>query len=205
VSTPQLAGYPGDVRQRVQIVDDAGRAVLLVDGAIQSVGPADVGAWGSYWSAMVPPFRPQRTLILGIGGASLAHLLVRRWGAGGTIVGVDDDVEVIRVATEAGWLDVPGLEVRSAGAEEFVRRCRQRFDYVAVDLYRGPDAPPFSRSPRFLRRVARLLDGPGWLAMNFYRGVEPAELSQWFTIEHLLHVAENRVVHARRRPARATP
>jgi spermidine synthase len=185
--------------QRVQIVDDAGRAVLVVEGTIQSVGPADVGTWGSYWSAMVPPFGPRKALILGLGGASLAHLLVRRWGATARIIGVDDDLDVIRIATDAGWLEVPGLEVRCAGAEDFIRRCRKRFDYVAVDMYRGAEAPAFSRSPTFLRRIAAVLEGPGWLAMNVYRGAEPAELSQWFTIEHQLHVADNRVIHAKRR------
>jgi spermidine synthase len=96
-------------------------------------------------------------------------------------------------------LAVPGLDVRCTGAEAFIRRCRTRFDYVAVDLYRGAEAPAFSRSPRFLRRIATLLDGPGWLAMNVYRGAEPAELSRWFTIEHQLHVADNRVIHAKKR------
>jgi spermidine synthase len=190
------------VLQRVEIAHEAGRAVLVVDGTIQSVGPADVGTWGSYWSAMVPPFRPRRSLILGLGGASLAHLLVRRWGTSGRIVGVDDDVEVIRLATEAGWLTVPGLEVHCTSAESFIGRCRKRFDYVAVDIFRGAEAPAFSRSPLFLGRLAALLEGPGWLAMNLYRGTEPSELRQWFTIEHDLHVGENRVLHARRRRTR---
>jgi spermidine synthase len=148
---------------------------------------------------MVPPFGPRHTVILGLGGASLPHLLVRRWGATGRIIGVDDDDDVIHVAAQAGWLAVPGLDVRCTGAETFVQRCRKRFDYVAVDLYRGAQAPAFSRSPKFLRRIAALHEGPAWLAMNLYRGAEPAELRRWFTIERELQVGENRIVHARPR------
>jgi spermidine synthase len=186
-----------------QIVDDDGRTVLLVGDVIQSVSPLDAERWGSYWAAMVPPFPPQRVLVLGLGGATLPHLIVKRWGAGALMTGVDDDPAVLNVAAQAGWLRVAGLQPVCADAFAFVRTCRDRFDYIGVDLYRG-GAPPAKLLTRgFMQRLAALLDPSGWLCLNLY-GTAAARkrlraFDDLFRIQHDLHVGDNRIVHAVRR------
>ena len=187
----------------VRIADDDGRHVLVVNGVIQSVAPRDALTWGSYWAAMVPPFAPRRALVLGLGGATLPRLIVHRWGEAGVIVGVDDDAEVLRVARGDGWLDVPGLEAVCDDAFAFVRRCRERFNYVAVDLYRGGDFPQRVLSQHFLADLAALLDPPGWLCVNLYgprvtsRG--RSSIGQRFEVSHAVPVGDNVVVHAQTR------
>jgi spermidine synthase len=187
-----------------RIADDAGRQVLLVDGVIQSVSPADAERWGSYWAAMVPPFAPHRALVLGLGGATLPHLIVKRWGSGATLVGVDDDPEVLRLAGEAGWLRVVGLQPVCADAFAFVQTCTERFDYVAVDLYRGARAPARMLARTFLVRLAALLEpAAGWLCLNLYAAAaSPRRLAatrDLFRIEHELRVGENLILHLRLR------
>src|SRR5436305_6912824 len=86
----------------VQIGEDNGRAALLVDGVVQSISPEDGLASGGYWAAMVPPLRPRRVLILGLGGGTLARLMHARWGSSVAIVGVDDDVAIVETALAAG-------------------------------------------------------------------------------------------------------
>jgi spermidine synthase len=198
----------------VRIVDEGGAAVLLVDGVIQSVSPCDAREWGSYWAAMVPPFPPRRALVLGLGGATLPHLILERWGAYGTsVVGVDDDPDVLQTAGEAGWLSLPRLEVVCADAFEFVRACQQRFDYVGVDLYRGPHLPAAALKGTFLRRLAALLEPPAWLAINLYAAGEQssprlAALNKFFDVVHAPRVGENLVLHCQPRlsvPAPAQP
>ena len=188
-----------------QIVEDDGRTVLVAGGALQSVSPTDSAEWGSYWAAMVPPFKPQRALLLGLGGATMAHLLVRRFGEGTEITGVDDDPAILQTVREAGWLEVPGLTVHEADAFEFVRTTTQRFDYVAIDLYRGPRFPAAASNAPFLDAVRDILDKPGWLAINFYGPAATKSrlerLRQRFNIEHTLTVGENLVVHGQLRLA----
>ncbi len=193
----QLSRSPGSA---ARIVDDAGRHVLLASGVIQSVSPRDALAWGSYWAAMVPPFAPRRALVLGLGGATLPHLIVHRWSAVVDFVGVDDDAELLTLVRNAGWLDVPRLEPVCADAFAFVQSCRERFDYVAVDLYRGDNFPRRALGRRFLTRLATLLEPPGWLCLNLYGPrVSPNSLSTLrtrFTVHHELKVGDNVVVHA---------
>src|SRR6266705_1740549 len=110
---------------------------LLVDGVVQSISPEDGLATGGYWAAMLPATPPRRALILGLGGGTLARLLQARWGTHLSIVGVDDDPAVIETARAVGWLPLPGLDVVVEDAFAYARRCADRFDYVALDLYRG--------------------------------------------------------------------
>lgn len=191
----------GDTPPR--IADDAGRLVLLVDGVIQSVAPRDAERWGSYWAAMVPPFAPRRALVLGLGGATLPHLIVKRWGSGASLVGVDDDPAVLRLAGEAGWLQVAGLRPVWADAFAYVRTCQERFDYVGVDLYRGATPPARMLARTFLRRVAALLDPPGWVCLNLYAAAASprrlAALHALFVTEHEVRVGENTILHVRSR------
>src|SRR5690242_19400179 len=129
-----------DAFRNIRIGEDSGRAALLVDGVVQSISPADGLATGGYWAAMVPADRPKSGLILGLGGGTLARLLHARWGTF-PLVGVDDDPAILDLAREVGWLpsDSESLEVVVSDAFAYVQSCSERFDYIAVDLFRGEE------------------------------------------------------------------
>jgi spermidine synthase len=183
-----------------------GCPVLLVDDVIQSVGPVAALTFGSYWAAMVPPVRPARVLLLGLGGATLAHLLVARWGDGISIVGVDDDAAVLAAAADAGWLDLPGLQPICADALDYVRETSGPFDFVGVDLYRGGFMPRQVLGRAFLRRVRALLAPRGTVSLNLY-GLASAPrrvrvFADVFEVVHRVPSGDNVVLHGR---ARAQP
>jgi spermidine synthase len=188
------------VPENVAIETDQGREVLLVNGVLQSVSPAASQEWGSYWAAMVPPFRPSRALILGLGGGTLAHLIHQRWGEV-PIVGVDASADVIATAREAGWLDLPHLEVVIQDARAYLGEDPGIFDYVAVDLYVGGTFQTIALKPGFQRDLQRVLPEGSWLAINLY-GAPPesaGRLSARFAPIQTLTVGENLVLHARSR------
>jgi spermidine synthase len=185
----------------VSIGEDGGRAALLVDGVVQSISPQDGLTNGGYWAAMVPSHPPRRALILGLGGGTLARLLHRRWGDGVHVVGVDDDASIVETARAAGWLTMPRLEVVYDDAYAYLERCAERFDFVALDLFRGEqlDARAFSRP--VLRRVRSVLEPHGMLAVNLFvdrrapRRIE--RLTSLFEIRERINVGGNVVIHAR--------
>jgi spermidine synthase len=189
----------------VRIGEDAGRSALLVDGVVQSISPADGLAHGGYWAAMLPTVQPRRALILGLGGGTLARLLQARWGTAVRIVGVDDDVAILETALAVGWLPRDGLDVVVEDAFAFVRTCRERFDYVAVDLFRGESMPRRIFGKPFLRRMRQLLEPHGRLVINFFRDRRQADrvsrVALFFDIRHQLTVGGNVIVHARNRRA----
>ena len=187
----------------VRIGQDQGRAALLVDGVVQSISPEDGLADGGYWEKMLPDVRPHRALILGLGGGTLARLLQARWGDV-SIVGVDDDEAVLDVATELGWLPRKGgLDVVRLDAFAYVHACHERFDYVAVDLFRGERLDRRIIGKPFLRRVRSLLEPHGRLAINLfsdrYTAARVARIAAIFDLRNQRWVGGNVIVHARRR------
>jgi spermidine synthase len=189
---------------RVRIGEDSGRAALLVDGVVQSISPEDGLIGGGYWAAMVPDDRLRNALILGLGGGTLARLLQARWGYL-PIVGVDDDAAIVETASSIGWLPRSGLEIVMADAFEYVQTCGQRFDFVAVDLFRGERLAARAFGKPFLRRVRALLEPHGRVAVNLFTDRHERErvarIAVFFDIYKQQRVGGNIVIHARRRRA----
>jgi spermidine synthase len=190
----------------IRIGEDGGRAALLVDGVVQSISPEDGLLTGGYWGAMVPAQPPTSALILGLGGGTLARLLQSRWGFDFPIVGIDNDVAIVETALGAGWLPDEGLHVVYADAFTWVRDCSERFDYVAIDLFRAEQIVGQAFSRPFLRQVRRLMAPSGVLAANLFRDyLHPGRverIASIFDIDRTVTVGGNIIVHARRKGKR---
>jgi spermidine synthase len=190
----------------VRIGEDDGRTALLVDGVVQSISLEDGLASGGYWAAMLPDAPPRRALILGLGGGTLARLVQARWGIEVSLVGVDDDAAVVETARAVGWLPLPGLEVVIEDALTYVWRCTERFDYIALDLYRGERLVGQELSRPFLRRVPDLLEPSGRVAINLFHDARRTRrlgrIAAVFEVERVIEQGGNLVVHARGRRGR---
>jgi len=173
-----------------------------VDGVVQSISPQDGLTDGGYWGAMVPVDRPHKGLILGLGGGTLARLLHARWGAF-PILGVDDDSAVLNLARSVEWLPLEALDVVVADAFAYVRTCQERYDYVAVDLFRGEELDGRAFGKPFLRRIRSLLAPRGQLALNMFTDIRMLSridrIATFFEIRERRYVGGNLVIHARRR------
>src|SRR5581483_2288453 len=149
-----------------------------------------------YWGAMLPDVRPGRALLLGYGGGTLAHLLQQRFGPL-PIVGVDDDPRVLALAPRL-LPALPLVEVVCADALAYVRQGRGPFDYVALDLYRGGECPPWVFRRPFLRQLRALLPPGAPLVANLFverrapRRV--AALARVFVVRAVRPVGKNLVV-----------
>ena len=187
---------------RVRIGEDGGRAALLVDGVVQSISPEDGLVGGGYWAAMVPDDPPRNALILGLGGGTLARLLQARWGDV-PMVGVDNDAEIVEAAARVGWLPRNGLEVVMADAFEYVQTCERRFDFIAVDLFRGQHLAARAFGRPFLRRIRALLEPRGRVAVNmFFDRLErerETRIASMFDVCQNHRIGGNIIIHARRR------
>jgi spermidine synthase len=201
-SDPITPADLGPVTARVRIGEDGGRAALLVDGVVQSISPEDGLVGGGYWAAMVPDDLPRDALILGLGGGTIARLLQARWGDV-PIVGVDNDAEIVETAASVGWLPRSGLEVVMADAFEYVQRCERRFDFIAVDLFRGEHLAARAFGRPFLRRIRALLGPRGRVAVNLFFDRHEREretrIASIFDIYKNHRIGGNIIIHARRR------
>jgi len=181
----------------VRLGEDDGRRAILVDGVVQSIALDHGAAEAGYWAAMLPDTRPSRALLLGYGGGTLAHLLLRRFGPL-PIVGVDDDPRVLALAP--ALLEVPAcVELVCLDALAYVQGTVGRFDYVAVDLFRGGETPRAMFGRPFLRRLRALLTPGAPLVVNLFVDRRLPErlhrLGRVFRVRAQRRVGENLVVH----------
>lgn len=153
---------------RVWIGEDEGQTALLINGVVQSVLVGDGPLGPGYWPYMLPDVRPDRALLLGLGGGTIAHLLTRRFGPL-PIVGVESDPQVIRLGRSAFGLDLPHLEIVHADAFAYVASAEGPFGYVAVDLFASDTIPRQVFARPFLKRVRELLTPGGLAAINLFR------------------------------------
>ena len=162
----------GPRRAQVQVAPRAGGGLALeVNGVVQSVtvgerGPDDAG----YWGLMIPPKRPERALLLGLGGGTVAALLAKVY-PGCEIVGIEREASVLATArAELGLDEISGLRVVEADAfawtGEHARSELGTYDYTALDLYEGGRLVAGTLGTLFLREIAALLAPDGTLAVN---------------------------------------
>jgi spermidine synthase len=192
-----------DVSARPVVAREDGRKVLRVGGVIQSVH-VDETYQPDIWDAMLPSERPERALILGLGGGTMAALLTKRWGEL-PIVGVERDLAVVWLArTEFGLDAHPHVQIITEDAFTFVQRCEQRFDTICVDLYTAGKMAHGVLDPSFLRDVARLLTPSGVVMFNLWRSPYLSDqlrrLRRVFTVQEIVDVDDNLVVRCAHLP-----
>ena len=118
---------------------------------------------------MLPETRPRRALILGMGGGTIANLLLEQFGPI-PIIGVEIDPRVIRLALSAFGLEQqPSVTIAEHDALEYVTATSEVFDYVAVDLFRNGQVPAQVFGRPFLKAVKRSLSPGGLAAFNFFK------------------------------------
>ncbi|HLH25460.1 MAG TPA: methyltransferase domain-containing protein [Chloroflexota bacterium] len=195
---------PEAPRPPLEVIDDGGRPALAIDGTVQSVAVGSGAAPSGYWPAMLPDRAPREALLLGLGGGTIAHLLVGTHGAL-PIVGVDDDPAVVALGRARFGLDLPNLEIVVADAFAYAAACPRRFDFVCVDLFRDGRIPARVCASAFLTSVRRLLRPGGLATFNLARdrraGDRLRQLERHFLVVRRILVGFNLVVHCALTPA----
>jgi len=188
--------------QGLSVEEYEGHRVLMQQGVILSVAVTDGDPPFGYWTAMLPEGTPRTALLLGFGAGTLAHLVARRF-PGIRIVGVDVDPRVIEFARHHFDLAVPNLEVVIGDAFAYAAECRERFDYVAVDLFCGHAFQRGALAKPFLRRLEAIAGPTGEIVVNLFKDrrgdVYVNRLARILVIHRVERLPHNIVVHCRAR------
>jgi spermidine synthase len=185
----------------VRVQCNQGRTALLVDGVVQSIDVENATA-SDYWPAMLPDTRPEQALLLGAGGGTLAAMLVQRFGPL-RVIAVDNDPEVVRLGRASFYLTMPEVHVVLADAFQFVTWCVGRFDFIAVDLFRGNERPREIAGRPFLRDLRRIARPGTTVVFNLFkdRRIETtnARIARVLTPIRQITAGKNVVTHYRNR------
>jgi spermidine synthase len=194
------ASVAEDGTQGLAVEEYEGHRVLMQGGVILSVAVTDGDPPFGYWTAMLPEGTPRTALLLGLGAGTLAHLLARRF-PGIRIIGVDNDARLVEFARRHFDLAVPNLDVVIGDAFVYAAECRERFDYVAVDLFRGRAFQRGALAKPFLRSLKAIAGPMGEIAVNLFRDrrgdVYVNRLARILVIHRIERLAHNIVVHCR--------
>ncbi|MFN0074067.1 MAG: methyltransferase domain-containing protein [Chloroflexota bacterium] len=179
--------------------DDGGRTALLVDGVVQSVAVTSFNNRDGYWWEMLPDVRPTRALLLGLGGGTVAQLLLMRFGLV-PMVGVECNEHVLELARSSFLAAVP-MEYRLADAHEYLAAAEPGFDYVCVDLFHGEEADRRISGRPFLRHLQRVVTRGGTICFNLFRdkrtALSVARISRGLRIIRQIECGKNIIVHAK--------
>ena len=179
--------------------EDDGRTALLVDGVVQSIAVEPGDEVGGYWTALLPSVRPRKALVLGLGGGTLIHLLHRRVGEL-AVVGVESDPEVLALARSKFCLVLPGLEIVEQDAFGYVANCRERFEFICIDLFRGGTFERGVLARPFLRCLKALATPGAEIVVNLFQDRRTANhvqrLGRVLAIHSIERVGKNAVVRA---------
>jgi spermidine synthase len=188
-----------DPAAHLLLLDDYhGQRALEVDGVIFSVAVEAGRPTIGYWTAMLPEGRPRSALLLGLGAGTLAHLLSRH-APGVKMTGVDIDPRVVHFGREHFGLEIPNLQVVIADAFQYVYRCSDPVDYIAVDLFVGRRLHTGILAKPFLRRLSALLAPGGEIAINLLRDVRnPQHLERFrelLAVNRIDQLPSNLILH----------
>jgi spermidine synthase len=112
--------------------------------------------------------RPQRILIVGVGGGTLPMFLHKHFPQT-AIDAVDIDPDVIQVARDYFGLQVDQqLRAHASDGRKFIEQCRDPYDIIMLDAFSN-DEIPFSLATReFLQAVRRAVTPDGVVVGNVW-------------------------------------
>lgn len=119
-------------------------------------------------------------LILGLGGGSVVELVDDYWPESNK-TGVDIDSVMIEMGKKYLNLGkVKNLRVVVSDAEKFTDECREKFDLILVDIYKGANIPKQFTTKKFMAIVCHLLKKDGVAAFNhLYSSIEKKDADEF--------------------------
>lgn len=109
----------------------------------------------------------QNILILGLGGGSVIKTLRKDFQHKNTIVGIDIDPVIIKIAKEEYQLDLDkNLNIICQDAVEFVEKNNTKFDLIIVDLFIDTEIPQQFYEITFWKNIVKGSSKKGNILFN---------------------------------------
>jgi spermidine synthase len=205
------------INGEVRIIKVFGRLSIEVEGIEQS-GSFVKGIWKKGLKKIHnSKFIIHNSLILGLGGGSVAELVNNFWPEA-KIVGIEIDPVIIKLAKKYFALNkIANLRIINDDAVKIIKKAKpasrqgglkkQNFDLILVDLYFGDRVLKETESPEFLENINRLISPNGLVIFNrlFYREKKKQtevfikKVKKIFLKTSFVHAFSNLLIFAQRR------
>lgn len=149
---------------KIKVTEGFGLRRLIVGGYTQSRNLPKNGKTGFYWDSFLENLpeinRKSKILILGLGGGTSAKLFLNKFGKV-NIEGVEIDPVIINLGKKFFYLNDPNIKIHKLDAKEFIRKTKNKYRVICVDVFLGAKIPDFVEDFHFLDSVKKLLDNNG--------------------------------------------
>lgn len=151
-----LKKYQSKFNHEIELVRFGGHYRLDMGGLTQS-GWIIEQIWGKALKNLLPrDFYPKKVLILGLGAASSAKLIAKKWPSA-QITGVEIDPVVIQIGHDYfKTSENKNLKIINADAAKFVSALNLKpytYDLILVDCYLGDQVPKALTTNLFLKKL----------------------------------------------------
>ena len=169
---------------KINVWQQDGSLILEVGGYPQSVSLDTPDLPKRFWSRATEEVsqrlsNPKTALIVGVGGATIPHLLSRRFPEM-LLVGVELDPEILKIARQ--YFDLERIArlavVEGDGHRVVFSHQGPAFDLTFIDAYLGGNFPLHFAEKDFLRRLREITSPEGVIAINRASGFLKKEFDQ---------------------------
>ncbi len=106
-------------------------------------------------------------LVLGVAGGSVIKTLISDFKFTKSIVGVELDAEIIKIANSYFDLDkITNFKCIIDDAEQFVSTNKDSYDLIIIDIFKDTEMPEFLFEKSFIKNVKELLNKNGYIIFN---------------------------------------
>ena len=138
-----------------------GVKLLYNGGALQSIDPPETLFGYTVWSHLIPPFKPEHTLMLGYGGGTTHELMRKIWGSQLKVTAIDiEPTNFINTLHKFKNMDAKDFiwDETKAAFKDYIFP-KAKYDYVCIDLWNGDKVPDFIFDVEFAVRLRELATG----------------------------------------------
>ena len=137
---------------------------IQAEGLTQSGGIVE-SIWKSTLRHVRTKSNPKNSLVLGLGGGTVAKLLRKKY-PDAKITGVDIDPVMIELGKKYLHLSDQKATIIIGDVSNFSKLPKQKFDLIIVDLYQGDKFPEMFETDTFLNIVRTSLADNGTIIFN---------------------------------------
>jgi len=172
----EKANYP--INGEIHVLENIlGEKTISVGGLTQS-GRIIEQIWGDGVKSLSK--KPGKVLILGFGAGSTARVINKRFPKA-EIIGVEIDPVIVRLAKKYFNLEaLENLKLSIGDASSWVKRSREKFDLILVDIYQGRKIPESCQTGEFFKGVKLLLSKDGKVIFNHLYSHEEKKAAEEF-------------------------
>jgi spermidine synthase len=164
------------VEQRGSVVEIRARSRrgVFLESAVDLNNPLNlvVPYTRTLYGAMFFQPKPERVLMIGLGGAGFHRLFAAAFPEA-LLQTVELDPKVFELCqTRLGFKPTNRTPVAIMDGRLFVKRNREKWDWIILDAFRGGYVPPHLKTEEFYKECAALLSEHGVFISNLHRGTE---------------------------------